>query len=84
MANKDQVYAKIAEAIATAENDPDKGGEETVVYAVDVVRNFFNIQCDYAYCGGFDSTGYDIYCYAIAFVTEEGELGLYDYQYEVY
>lgn len=84
MANKEQVYAKIAEAIKTAEADPDKAGGEAVMFAVDAVRKSFGIQCDYAYCGGFDSPGYDIECYAIAFVTDEGELGLYDYQYEIY
>ncbi|MEK4360858.1 hypothetical protein NYE48_28015 [Paenibacillus sp. FSL M7-1455] len=84
MANKGQVYAKIAEAIEEAEHDPDKGGGEIVKYAVETIESNFGIQCDSIYCGGFDSTGYDIACYAIAFVTDEGELGLYDYQYEVY
>lgn len=84
MANKEQVYAKIAEAIEKVENDSDLGGGEIVAYAVDAVKATFGIQCDYAYCGGFDSPGYDIDCYAIAFVTTDGELGLYDYQYETY
>lgn len=84
MADKAQVSAKITEAIETASEDTDKGGEDVVRFAVNVVRQFFGIPCEYEYCGGFDSTGYDIDCYAIAFMTETGELGSYDYQYESY
>ncbi|MDR9852938.1 hypothetical protein RJP21_04905 [Paenibacillus sp. VCA1] len=84
MANKEQVYAKIAEAIEEAEHDPDMSGGEIVEYAVETVKSTLGVQCDSTYCGGFDSPGYDIHCYAIAFVTNEGELGLYDYQYEIY
>lgn len=84
MVNKDQVYAKIAEAIEEAEHDPDKSGGEIVEYAVETVKSAFGIQCETAYCGGFDSPGYKINCYAIAFVTGKGEPGIYDYQYEIY
>lgn len=84
MANKEQVYAKIAEAIAVAESEPENGGDEIVSYAVGEVRDYLGIQCSYLCCGGFDSPGYRINCYVIAFVTDEGELELYDYQYEIY
>jgi hypothetical protein len=84
MANKEQIYAKIAEIIERVGHDSDLGGGEIVAYAVDAVKAALGIKCDYTYCGGFDSPGYRIDCYAIAFVTDEGELGLYDYQYEIY
>ncbi|WP_103110245.1 hypothetical protein [Brevibacillus reuszeri] len=84
MANKEQVYAKISEAIAAAESGMDKRGYEAVEYAVHVIKKTFGIPCEYVYCGGFDSPGYAVSCYAIAYVTSEGGLGLYDYQYEIY
>lgn len=46
------------------------------------VKEKFNTQCVYSHCGGFDSPGYDIDCYAIAFINEDGELELYDYTIE--
>lgn len=84
MVTEDQVIARISEEIAITERDPDKGADEIVRHAVDAVREAFKITCNYAYCGGFDSPGYDIDCYAIAFVTGDGTLGIYDYQYETY
>ncbi|MNC33178.1 hypothetical protein D3C81_1472590 [compost metagenome] len=74
----------IAAAIEDAKHSPDVYGEKVLVHAVNVVREKLGITCNYAYCGGFDSTGYDIDCYAIAFITTGGELGIYDYQIESY
>ena len=84
MVTEEDVVAKISAEISIAEKDPNKGGEEAVRQAVEAVRENFKITCNYAYCGGFDSTGYDIDCYAIAFITDDGTLGIYYYQYETY
>ncbi|WP_068616520.1 hypothetical protein [Paenibacillus tuaregi] len=79
-----KVIDLIDAAIEEAEHNPDIEGEDVLVHAVNAVRERFGITCNYAYCGGFDSAGYDIDCYAIAFVTSNGELGIYDYQIESY
>lgn len=71
-------------AIEEAEHSPDIHGEGIIVHAVNKVREQLGITCNYTYCGGFDSTGYDIDCYAIAFITTGGDLGIYDYQIESY
>ncbi|WP_145412449.1 hypothetical protein [Paenibacillus xylanexedens] len=82
--DKAQVEAKITEALREALDDPDNGAEEALKHAVDVVKQAFDIPCTYGYCGGFDSPGYDIDCYAIAYVTKAGELGIYSYEHETY
>ncbi|OMC96237.1 hypothetical protein MKX34_24030 [Paenibacillus sp. FSL R5-0636] len=84
MADKAQVEAKIAHAIEEAESHPDNGAEEALRYAVESIKQHFDIPCMYEYCGGFDSPGYDIDCYAIAYVTKAGELGIYTYTHETY
>lgn len=83
-ADKAQVEAKITEAIEVAQADPDNGAEESIMYAVDVIKRTLEIPCTYEYCGGFDSPGYRIMCYAIAYVTKAGELGIYTYAHELY
>lgn len=50
----------------------------------DEVKEKFNVQCQVCSCGGFDSPGYDIDCYAIAWISEDGNLGMMDYQEERY
>ncbi|MFK4473733.1 hypothetical protein ABH897_003464 [Paenibacillus sp. RC73] len=82
MATEAHIRLKIADAIASAEANPDFGGEEICRHAVDVVRFYFGVTCAYQHCGGFDSPGYSVGCYAIAYVTETGRLGIYDYQKE--
>jgi len=63
-ADKAQIEAKITEAMREALADPDNGADEALRYAVDVVKRDLDILCTYEYCGGFDSPGYDIDCYA--------------------
>lgn len=48
------------------------------------VESKFNTQCDYTHCGGFDSPGYDIDCYAIAFIDENGKLDIMSFKKERY
>lgn len=74
-----QVEALLAQALETAEDAGDK-----LDYAVNEVRRTFGIPCKYEHCGGYDSPGYDIDCYAIAYVTKAGSLGIYPYTHEVY
>lgn len=84
MANRADIDAKIAEVIESAEKVEDNGADDILIAAVDAVKETFGITCMYAYCGGFDSAGYDIDCYAIAYVTNDAGLAIYDYQYESY
>lgn len=44
----------------------------------------FKTQCTYCYCGGFDSPGYDVDCYAIAFIDIDGKLNIMAYEEEKY
>lgn len=48
------------------------------------VRGNFNIQCNVCECGGFDSPGYDITCYAMAWINKDGSLEMQDFQEESY
>lgn len=41
---------------------------------VESVRNIFKTKCEYFYAGGFDSPGYDIDCYTIAFLDDKGDI----------
>jgi hypothetical protein len=47
------------------------------------VKKEFNTDCVLKYIGGFDSPGYDINCYAFAYV-EDGELKIHGYNHEFY
>lgn len=47
------------------------------------VERTFNTSCVCEYIGGFDSPGYDIDCYAFAYVDEDGNAGLYGYSHEM-
>ncbi|WP_054955008.1 hypothetical protein [Paenibacillus dakarensis] len=84
MANRADIDARIAEAIETAEKVEDTGADDILRAAVNAVTETFGISCIYEYCGGFDSAGYDVDCYAIAYVTDDAGLAIYDYQYESY
>lgn len=74
------------ESISTfiSERLPDNGTEEDVISVCQEVREVFGAQCVYGYAGGFDSPGYDIYCYAIAFVGKDGNLGMVTHTHEIY
>lgn len=66
----------VEKRLTKSENDGYKIAEE--------IKAKFNTQCLYANCGGFDSPGYDIDCFAIAFINEDGVLELVDYSIESY
>jgi len=57
---------------------------EYIEVIAEEVRIKFNIQCDTCHCGGFDSPGYEINCYAIAWINEYGKLEIQDFQEESY
>lgn len=48
--------------------------EEQIHELAESVKEQFQVQCDYFHAGGFDSPGYDIACYVIAFIDENGKL----------
>jgi hypothetical protein len=48
------------------------------------VRYKFKTKCTFDYVGGYESPGYDIDCYAIAFIDENGEIGIASYEKESY
>ncbi|MEI2280731.1 hypothetical protein [Paenibacillus polysaccharolyticus] len=83
-ADKAQIEEKVTEAMREALDDPNNGADEALRYAVETVKQDFDIPCMYEYCGGFDSPGYAIDCYAIAYVTKDGELGICTYEHETY
>ena len=58
--------------------------EEQIRKIVKEVRANFSAQCKYFYAGGFDSPGYDIDCYVIAYIDTDGTLGGEDIQIETY
>lgn len=51
---------------------------------VESVREKFNVQCECYSAGGFESPGYDIDCFIIAFIDENGKLQGIDVQIERY
>jgi len=79
-----KVEEVIGKAIEEAESNPELGGTEVVEFAVAVVKQELDIACTYSYIGGFDSPGYRIDCYAIAYFTESQDIGIYPYNYELY
>lgn len=54
------------------EMEPEEGGELQEI--VDAVKEKFKTECKYFHAGGFDSPGYDIDCYVIAFLDESGKI----------
>ena len=48
------------------------------------VKEKFGTQCKCVSCGEYDSTGYALKTYAIAFIALDGTLGLIDFQEEFY
>lgn len=48
--------------------------EEQIQEIVESVKEQFQVQCKYFNAGGFDSPGYDVTCYVIAFIDENGIL----------
>ncbi|GMK47612.1 hypothetical protein PghCCS26_47420 [Paenibacillus glycanilyticus] len=79
-----KVEEVVSSAITEAESNREFSGDEIVKFAAEKVRNDLGISCVYEYTGGFDSPGYRIDCYAIAYVTDDGDVGIYAYQYELY
>lgn len=67
-----------------SDNIPENGGEDAIVRVCGMVRETFGVKCDYAYTGGFDSPGYDVSCYAIAFIKKNGEIEFHTHQHEIY
>lgn len=57
---------------------------EYIEIIAEEVRNKFNVQCNTCECGGFDSPGYDIDCYAMAWINKDGSLEMLDFQEERY
>lgn len=78
-----RVEEVIAVAIAEAESNRENGGDDIVRYATEAVKERLGIPCVYDYTGGFDSPGYRIDCFAIAYVTDDNDVGIYAYQYEI-
>lgn len=65
----------IAEYILAQVDALDKIEEEEQISAIaEAVTKKFQVQCDYFHAGGFDSPGYDVECYVIAFLDEQGKL----------
>jgi hypothetical protein len=77
----DYINNRMDELIGEEECYPAGEYIETVA---EEVRNKFNVQCDTCECGGFDSPGYEITCYAMAWINENGELEMQDFQQECY
>ncbi|WP_336761310.1 hypothetical protein [Paenibacillus sp. USHLN196] len=50
----------------------------------DDVKSNYSTDCKYEYIGGFESPGYDIDCYAISFIDEDGEIVIVPYTNESY
>lgn len=71
--------SEFIEAEIKKSNDP----AEELSSIADKVSSEFSTQCVLEYIGGFDSPGYDIYCYAFAYV-EDGELKIHGYNHEIY
>lgn len=44
----------------------------------------YDAQVQTEHCGGFESPGYDIDCYALAFIDEDGKLQLVSWEKERY
>lgn len=80
-----EVRQFIQDEIIRIDGDENKDG---AVYLLDEicgnVRDKFKVQCTHSYIGGFDSPGYDLNCYAIAFINEEGTLEIYELNHEMY
>ena len=71
----------INEAIEYQEENAD---EVSLSKICEEVKNKFNTKCTHQYIGGFDSPGYDIDCYAIAFIDEDGNVEIVPYNKERY
>lgn len=48
--------------------------ENQIKEIVEAARDRFKTKCDYFFAGGFVGPGYDIDCYIIAFLDDEGEI----------
>jgi hypothetical protein len=73
---------KISEFI-DAEIEKSEDPAEELNAIAEKVKAEFNTDCVLEYIGGFDSPGYDINCYAFAYV-EGGELKIHGYNHECY
>lgn len=80
----DQIYAKIAETLEEVSYTQSLSGDETVKKTCSRLRQRFGIEVDHIYCGGYESLGYCVECYAIAAVTSYGTLVMFDYQHETF
>jgi hypothetical protein len=78
---KDYIDSRIEEMSGDQECPPVGEYIETIA---EEVRSKFGVQCDICECGGFDSPGYDITCYAMAWINKDGSLEMQDFQQESY
>lgn len=69
--------------IQRIENEEDEAPTEFLHEIVAKVKSEFNTDCTYECIGGFDSPGYDITCYAFAYI-ENGAVTIHGYNYEMY
>lgn len=60
------------------------GYEELLDKISNEVQEKFNVQCKSIETGKYTSCGYDMFCYAISFIDEEGKLGLLAFTEECY
>lgn len=73
------IEAELNQLEAEEEYIPDCLGE-----LAEKVAEKFDTSCIYEHVGGFDSTGYDLDCYAFAYIDEDGKLGIFPYEHESY
>lgn len=64
-------------------NEEEDSPTEFLGVIVEKVKAQFNTDCTYDCIGGFDSPGYDITCYAFAYI-EDGAVKIHGYNYECY
>lgn len=54
--------------------------KEEVEAICEDVRQTFGVQCMCRHVGGYDSTGLDIYCYAVGYIGTDGVLGIVGFE----
>ena len=69
--------------IEEIENEEGGHPPEELDAIAEKVASEYKTECVVDYIGGFDSTGYEIDCYAFAY-TEDGKLTIHGYNYECY
>lgn len=69
--------------IKRIEEQEDESVTEFLHEVVGKVKAEFNTDCVYECIGGFDNPGYELTCYAFAYV-EEGSVVIHGYNHEEY